>query len=225
VVAGVTLGAGAGAIFSGTPRDLTRISKELGIPIKGLTPEAAAKKIQDVMVNRRALEEYIQEGIEKPPEPVRIPEAQPTEAEGKVETIDRAATRIRSTGEIAIAEKQSLHDETSVAALAKKHNTTKEDIIARINQPKRYQEDERWNMLSDPDLEQGFITSDGRFVTREESAKVQPFKSIIKKGLRKEPDALDIGVEAQPRTRRLRYWCRSPAYRGAKERHSLSKEG
>ena len=57
VVAGGVLGAGAGAVFTGRgTKELNEVAKKLGVPIKGLTPEAAVKKIDQVVQNRRAIE-------------------------------------------------------------------------------------------------------------------------------------------------------------------------
>ncbi|MHC4743357.1 MAG: ADP-ribosyltransferase-containing protein [Planctomycetota bacterium] len=57
VVAGGVLGGGAGAVFTGRgTKELDEFAKKLGVPIKGLTPEAAVRKIDQVVQNRRAVE-------------------------------------------------------------------------------------------------------------------------------------------------------------------------
>lgn len=52
----VAASGGRGLLRDQGTKELNKAAKELGVPIKGLTPEAAVRKIDQVMENRRALE-------------------------------------------------------------------------------------------------------------------------------------------------------------------------
>lgn len=93
--------------------------------------------------------------------------------EKTAETIDMAATRLKSTGEVFTAGKEALHDKTTTAAIKGKFGE---------NVPKEIEDY--------TDFEDGFVTSDGRFVGREEAAK-------IAKSKRKELDAKDIAPKTK----------------------------
>lgn len=98
------------------------------------------------------------------------------------ETIDRVATRIKLTGEVVVKNKDSLHGDTDIKAISIVNNESEQDVADRIDK------DGIITTLEDADIEQGFVTSEGRFVGRDEAAEITGVKGRGTPGL----DSLDI---------------------------------
>jgi hypothetical protein len=132
VVAGGVLGAGAGGVFTGrTNKELNEVAKRLGVPIKGLTPEAAVRKIDQVMENRRAIERVDEE---TDPEALNaLAELAPSVAEKAPEPPVQAETPTEAP--IGKEERETLREMgLSIEEIGK---TPAKDLRARINKRAR----------------------------------------------------------------------------------------
>jgi hypothetical protein len=171
VVAGTVLGgAVSGTIEGFSGRDLERVGKTLGVPVTGLTREAAAEKINEVLEARRGLQRDVDEVAEPPITPPKAGEGEVVGITGIIK--NKAVTQGR-TGEDLEIKPEFAEKYKSVAMLQGNRVFVPEEgevnhaqIAERLGFPK--------------DLIPGFIDSKDNFVYQyEEDVPITPAKLLM----------------------------------------------